>query len=151
VAALAAAALLGFAPPGALAQGDRPEVPYLGAVLTGGGIVSAVGASWSAPGLNEIVSTELLAQVPLPAGTLKNLRVFVKPTGQNGGAAVFTLRVNGADTPLTCVVGVVGPCIAPLAVAVEDGDLVVLRALNQLLQNGLPFPAFAFTYSIELE
>ena len=53
-----------------------------GTLLTGGG-TAPFGVSYTAPGLADGLATFSEASVPMPAGTLKNLRVYLKGISPN--------------------------------------------------------------------
>ena len=73
------------------------------------------------------MTSEPEAQYPAPrAGTLRNLRVQLSVPPQ--GTRTFTLRVNAANTAMTCAIG--GPsaqsCSSSASHAVTAGDLLSL-------------------------
>lgn len=126
-------------------------------ILSSSGQLSGSGSQvegFSAPGGSQTMppdfpSTgmgETAAQVVMPAGTIKNLRVVVVPHGvSNSGTVDFVVRINGADTPVSCQVSGSGQADSGVAtVTVSDGDLVSVKVHN-LLQGNV---SVNFTYSI---
>jgi hypothetical protein len=77
---------------------------------------------------NNIAGISPVGCVSPRAGTLKNLRVRHCLTG-TGGAIVYTLRVNGVDTALTCsaTAGSAGATDIVHTVAISAGDVLDLK------------------------
>jgi hypothetical protein len=75
---------------------------------------------------------ETLVQNVIPApGTVKNVYVFVETAPTAGRSWTFTLRRNGADTPVTCTIlgdGVLRTCSDTInSEAFAAGDLISIR------------------------
>ena len=66
------------------------------------------GPGWTtttAPDYPDTGEGEAATQIRMAAGTLKNLRVHVQTQNvPSGGSLIATVRINGADTALTCTV-----------------------------------------------
>jgi hypothetical protein len=96
--------------------------------LMGGG--SDYEASWfNSPGGNPLPQPQVAFRIPMPvAGNVNNLKVHVT-LNTRGGATVYTVWKNGADTGLTLSVGAgaTGDFSASGAVAFAAGDLISLR------------------------
>jgi hypothetical protein len=120
---------------------------------TQGGTVT----NWTSPGLANVFGPdfpntglgEQSAQLNMPAGTLSRLRVRV--TTQNApSSGTFTLmvRVNGADTQLTCTLNGTGECNAGNKVkGLNNNSLLAVRASNNFVGSG----TFAWNYSMLLD
>jgi hypothetical protein len=98
-------------------------------------------------------TTELDAEYVMPAGgTLSNLRVLIQvATVQDADALAFTLRVNGADSALTCTVGGTAgdrSCSdTSNTVSVSAGDLVTLQVVANSSFNTLGNCAWTFVWN----
>jgi hypothetical protein len=138
---MAAAALAGaglgawlFAGPPARALENNSQI-ISGGVGIGGGTVFVTpsgpgnSADFPSAGIGESV-----AQAPFPAGTLSKLRV--KLFTQNvptGGSLSVMVRVNGADTTLTCSLTASGVCTSGNKTkSVNNNGLVALRLTSDL-------------------
>jgi hypothetical protein len=134
------------------ADAGRPTAPFVGAVLTGGGTDNLGAVAFVGPGGGPFSANEAFTQTVLPGGTIRNLRVFLRPIGHVAGSATFTVMINGEETSLTCATSG-GPCVAPVEVTILDNAPVTVRLVNGLLSSlEPPEPAtlVSFTYSFEL-
>jgi hypothetical protein len=63
------------------------------------------------------------------AGTLRNLFVRHNTPGGNGGVIVYTVRVNGVDTPITVSLASTGLVASDLVnvAAVAQGDEISIK------------------------
>jgi hypothetical protein len=78
-------------------------------------------------------------QIRLPEGTLSRLSIRVRTaTAATGGSYVVTVRINGADTALTCTVTGQADCTtaANVTVPVNDGDRLALEITSTLANEG---------------
>lgn len=125
--------------------------------LAGGASGNGAGTRFTAPGLSNIYGVdfpganlgEQAAQVRMPDGTLRKLKVTVVPDGsQTSGSVTVTVRVNGNDTDLTCSVDFTGgDCKATgIDVVLLSDDRLAIKVVSTL--NG---GFWAFTYSVRLE
>jgi hypothetical protein len=123
-------------------------------IITGGGSAggtifmvpsgSQYGPDSPGPGLGESS-----ASVPFPSGTLSKLRVNLT-TGNvpTGGSLTVMVRVNGADTNLTCTLTASGICTSGnKAKALNNNALVALRVVSDLTDAG----GQNLTYSLQLD
>jgi hypothetical protein len=145
---VAAAALAGvslgawlFAGPPARALEDTAHIIVgLAGVGGGTGFLSPSGGGFN---------TEAKSQTPFPAGTLSKLRV--KLTTDNvptGGSFTLMVRVNGADTNLTCSLTASGICTSGnKAKALNNNGLVGIRIDSDLTDAG----GTAVTWSFQLD
>lgn len=151
-ATVAAAALLltGSNPAGAAGATDR--------VLTGGfSAGNATPVLWTSPGLSNVYGNdfpdtgegESSAQLRMPEGVLRRLRVSLKDRAQTSGTVTVTVRVNGFDTALTCSVQTVGNCGTPANVEVQlaAGDLLAIRIANNLVNED----GVLLTYTLQFD
>jgi hypothetical protein len=125
-------------------------------ILTGGNSGSGAGTRYTAPGLGNIYGAdfpatglgESAAQIRMPAGTLKKLKITLVTDGaQTSGQLTVTVRVNGIDSALTCSVDFEGAqCKSPEFVTLLNDDRVALQ-VSSTLNTG----SWAFTYSVKLE
>jgi hypothetical protein len=66
------------------------------------GAITANGTSYLAPGNGATQANEIKARIPRP-GILKNLYVWQRvASGLAGRTDIYTIRVNGVDTTITC-------------------------------------------------
>ena len=145
-AALAAAMLVVAAPARALDDAQQ--------LLVGGNSGSASSVRYTAPGLANIYGAdfpgtglgEQAAQIRMTAGTVGKLRVNVVTQGTaTSGGVTITVRVNEADTILTCAVGTAGgECgSGGKAIAVANGDRLAVKVASTLDQG-----VWAFTFTL---
>jgi hypothetical protein len=125
-------------------------------VLSGGGTIgaqtlftspgnsTAIGIDFPAAGLGEIG-----AQVLMPAGTLSKLRVKITTeTAPSSGALTVMVRVNGADTVLTCQLAATGQCSSGNKVkGLANNSPLAIRVANNLVDSG----QVAYTYSLQFD
>ena len=126
-----------------------------GQVLTGGFNQGAAfangftGPGWTttlAPDYPDTGEGEAAIQIRLPAGTLSNLRVHVQTQNvPSSGSLIVMVRINGADTALTCSVTTTGDCTSTASVAIKDNDRLALEITNSFPDEG----NWTLTYSIE--
>ncbi len=123
-------------------------------ILASGNLTTTTGTRWvglfGPDTLNLWTATEALATAPwLAAGTFRNLHIkcLVAPGGAT--AHVFALRVNGADSALTCTVSGVATTGSDIAndVVVAVGDSV---SLQRDATGGSPATSIIF-WSMEFE
>ena len=82
-----------------------------------------------------------LFQVTAPRdGTLRNMFVRHNSPNGNGGAIVYTLLVNGADTALTVSLASTGSTasLTGVEVAVSQGDLLAMRVTKAAAVGSTP-------------
>jgi len=90
---------------------------------------------------------EQAASIRMPAGTVGALRVNV--TTQNvpdSGTFSVMVRLNGADTLLTCQVAGTGFCTKLANVTVRNNDLLAIRASNNFVNAGSMTYSYTMTY-----
>ena len=127
-------------------------------LISGGSNQSEGVTAWTAPGLANTYTTdfpsaglgESSAQLNMPAGTLSRLRVKVT-TAAAPASGSFTLmvRVNGADTTLTCSVAGTGQCNAGNKVkGLLNNSLLAIRTSNTFTGTG---GSIGYTYSMLLD
>jgi hypothetical protein len=146
VSTLAAALLCGYGATDASAQ----------QLLTGGNSGSGAGTRYTAPGVGNIYGAdfpatglgESAAQIRMPAGTLKKMKVTLVPDGaQTSGQLTVTVRVNGSDSALACSVDFEGgECKIPESVTLVSDDRIAIQ-VSSTLDTG----SWAFTYSVKFE
>jgi hypothetical protein len=101
--------------------------------LTGGSITEYIGMF----GANCAGANEADAQLAMPSnGTVQELHATVDQPVGGGNSIVFTVRKNGASTPVTCTIsGTARSCSDPSnAVGFTTGDLISV----QMAETGLP-------------
>ena len=112
-------------------------------LLVGGTSGSASGTRYGAPGLantynDDFPATglgESAAQIRMTAGTLGKFRLAVVTEGTaTSGTVTVTVRLNGANTVLTCSVGTDGGDCGSggKAIAIADGDKIAIRVVSTL-------------------
>jgi hypothetical protein len=103
------------------------------------------GLSFAGPGMSNVFGEnfpgtglgEQAGSIRMPAGSLSRLRVNV--VTQNAPASGFLrvmLRINGANTTLTCIVTGTGTCNRNPAVAVPNNAMVTFRVSNNFVGSG---------------
>jgi hypothetical protein len=123
-------------------------------LLTGGNSGSAGGTRFTAPGLGNTYNAdfpgtglgESAAQIRMTAGVLSKLRVKVVTEGtQDSGTVTVMVRLNGADTELTCSVGIAGgECGAGgKSITILNGDLLAIRVASTYNEG-----FWAYTYTL---
>ena len=133
-----------------------PTVSQAAQVLSGGGVMADPGVAFTSPGLllydaNIPVpgAGEKAVQLRMPPGTLSRLRVRVI-TGNvpSSGSLSVTVRINGADSVLTCSVAGTGNCSNAGSVTLPTAN----KRLSIRIANGLVAAGnTAFTYTVEFE
>ena len=89
---------------------------------------------------------EAATQIRMVAGTLKNLRVHVQTQNvPSSGSLTLTVRINGANTALTCTVTATGDCTSTASVSINDNDRLALEITNSFPDEG----NWTLTYSIQ--
>jgi hypothetical protein len=84
----------------------------------------------------------------MPAGSLSRLRVnVVTQNVPSSGFLRVMLRINGANTTLTCIVTGTGVCNRNPAVAVPNNAMVTFRASNNFVGSG--FVAWSATMEFD--
>ena len=132
---LAGAVLTAATPARALDDGEQ--------LLVGGNSGSAGGIRYTAPGLANIYGAdfpgtglgEQAAQIRMTAGTLEKLRVNVVTQGNaTSGNVAVTVRINEADTVLTCTVGTAGGDCGSggKSIAIANGDKLAVEVASTL-------------------
>jgi hypothetical protein len=113
-------------------------VPFFGS--TAGRNISSTTATRYA-GIGDDDATETVVQLPLPvSGTLRNLRVRASVAPGAAGGSVqqwtFTVRINGANTALSCVVAETATACSDLAnsLLITEGQLISM----QIVPSGNP-------------
>ena len=143
VVALVGSALSSAVPARALDDGQQ--------LLVGGTSGSASGVRYGAPGLANTYNDdfpgtglgEQAAQIRMTAGTLGKFRANVVTQGNaTSGTVTVTVRINEADTILTCTVGTMGgDCgTGGKSIAIANGDKLAVQ-IDSTLDQGF------FTYS----
>ncbi|MEZ5288270.1 MAG: hypothetical protein R2712_26410 [Vicinamibacterales bacterium] len=96
---------------------------------TGQNITTSGGVFYSGPGVGESGPVVQNTQVPLPAGTLQNLRVHTSQGSFVGTTVTATININGADTGITCAITGISNACSDLVntVTVSADDLVTVR------------------------
>jgi hypothetical protein len=92
---------------------------------------------------------ESFAQVPFPAGTLSKLRARLMTTNvPAGGSLSVMVRVNGADTNVTCSVAAAGGICTSgnKAKALNNNALVALRITSDLVAAGNTFVFYTLQF-----
>jgi hypothetical protein len=104
------------------------------------------GLSYAGPGMSNVFGAdfpntglgEQAASIRMPAGSLSRLRVnVVTQNTPSSGFLRVMLRINGANTTLTCIVTGTGICNRNPAVAVPNNAMVTFRASNNFVGSGL--------------
>ena len=104
------------------------------------------GLSYAGPGMSNVFGAdfpntglgEQAASVRMPAGSLSRLRVnVVTQNTPSSGFLRVMLRINGANTTLTCIVTGTGICNRNQTVAVPNNALVTFRISNNFVGSGL--------------
>jgi hypothetical protein len=145
-----AATVFGARAAGAAGATDR--------ILTGGfSGGNAESTMWSAPGLSTVYGNnfpntgqgESSAQMRMPEGVLRRLRVSLKNRNQTSGTVTVMVRINGQNTVLQCSVATVGNCgtAADLQVPISAGDLLAIRIDNNLVNED----GVLLTYTLQFE
>jgi hypothetical protein len=134
------------APPAAAAQ-----------LLIGGSSTTENSTRFSAPGLGNQYTADFpgtglgeeAAQVRTIVGTLSKFRVRVRTaTNPSAGSFTVTVRVNGADTQLTCTLNGPGDCSAGNKVkALTNSSLLSVSASNDFADAG----SITYSYSMMFE
>ena len=153
------AALLGvglgawlFAAPSARALVDTAHV------VGGGGAVGEATTNFQSPGLGNIYSNdfpaaglgESAAQMLMPAGTLSKVRVKITTTtAPSSGAFTLMVRVNGADTVLTCQIpfGSTQCSTGNKTKGLLTNSPLAVRVTNNFVSSG----NIAFTYTMQFD
>lgn len=111
---------------------------------------------FSAPGMSNVYGADFpntgqgenAASIRVPAGTCRNLRVNVQAaSAPMSGSFRARLRVNGADTPLTCTTTGTGTCNSAQSVAVATNDKVTIKVSNTFVGSG----NLAWTATLEFD
>lgn len=119
-------------------------------LLTGGTTMNISvfdGAIYSGPGVGALYPTPQQVQVPLPTGTLQNLRVHTNANVFIGTTVSVYLNVGGSDLGFGCNISGIGNSCEYTATTfpVNAGDVLAVR----IEETGLNVPTFV-TYSVEL-
>jgi hypothetical protein len=146
-------ALWSFAAPPAGALNNRQQI------LSGGSSLnSTITTAWGAPGLQNAVTDDWPAaglgerstQIRMSGGGVLSL-LWVRITTQNvpsSGSLTVTVRVNDADTTLTCTVLASGQCQTGAAsVTIPNGARLAVRLDNAFVGAG----NFSYTYTMLLD
>jgi hypothetical protein len=124
-------------------------------ILIGGGSFGGVSPIYTSPGLanlygQDFPSTgkgETAAQARMSGGGVLSV-LFVRLQTQNvpsSGSLTVTVRVNGADTAMTCTVGGSGQCAYTAStVTINNGDRLAIQVTNDFTGAG----NLAFNYSL---
>jgi hypothetical protein len=147
-----ALAVWSLAPPPAGALNNRQQI------LTGGGSQTQGGLSWTAPGFSNVFGNdfpsagagETAAQLRMSGGGVLSLlwvRVNTATVPTSGNLTVM-VRVNGADTTLTCTVLASGQCQSGAAsVTIPNGARLAVRIANTFPDSG----NVAYSYTMLLD
>jgi hypothetical protein len=141
--------LLAATPAGALNDNEQ--------LLSGSGTSIGGATLWSSPGGTQYPDNfpapgkgESAAQLRMSAGVLSALRVkLTTQTTPSSGTLSVRVRINGANTALTCTVTAGGNCNSPngTTVAVAANDKLAVRISNN-------FPGgndIAYTYTLQFD
>jgi len=123
-------------------------------LLTGGNSGSGASTRFTAPGLGNLYGVdfpgtglgEAAAQIRMTAGVVSKLRVSIVTEGtQDSGTVTAMVRLNGANTELTCSVGIAGGDCGSggKSFAVLNGDQMAVRIVSTYNEG-----AWTFTYSL---
>ncbi|MEJ8570253.1 hypothetical protein [Microbaculum marinum] len=143
--------LVAAAPAAALDNGTQVltggfnQGPNVDTIFTSPGMTTALPPDYPSTGQGETA-----VQVRMPAGDLSNLRVHVvTQTIPVSGNLRVNLRINGANTVLTCKVTGTGDCATKKSkvVSIGKGDLLAIRIRSTLVDEG----NFTLTYSFEFD
>jgi hypothetical protein len=124
-------------------------------LLSGGGQVAENGLVFTAPGLSDQFGIndpsagkgEQAAQLRMPAGVLKTLRVnVVSELLPESGNFQVMVRLNGADTNLVCLVPGTGSCnkSGGTGLVINNNDRLAIRASSSLVNSG----GITYTYTL---
>jgi len=126
-------------------------------VVSGGSTLGRGLTRFTAPGLATIYQADFLgaglgesaAQILMPAGTLSKLRVkILTEAAPSSGSFTAMVRVNGADTVLTCQLSATGQCSSGnKSKALSNNALVAVRVSNNFPDSG----AVAFSYTLQFD
>ena len=64
----------------------------------------------------------------------------------DSGALTMTVRVNGADTVLSCQIAGTGFCTKNASVTVRNNDLLAIRISNNFVNSGITAHTYSLTY-----
>jgi hypothetical protein len=112
-------------------------VPFFGSTA-GRNISSTTQTRYAGIGDDDV--NETVVQLPLPvSGTLRNLRVRVSVAPDGGGGVqqwTFTVRINGVNTALNCVIAETATSCSNLvnSLVVTEGQLISM----QIVPSGNP-------------
>jgi len=91
---------------------------------------------------------ENAAQLRMPAGTLSRLRVRVRTqNAPTSGTLTVMVRINGANSTVTCSVSGTGNCNSPNAVAVPNNGRFAIQVNSTLADEG----NWTLTYTLEFD
>ena len=136
-AAIAATLMIGQGPAAALDDARQ--------VLTAGGSLTQGATLFTAPGLYTAYTAdfpntgqgESAASIRMPAGSMTALRVHVVTTNApSSGSFRARLRINGADTALTCQTMGTGSCTSQQVVTIHTNDLLAIMVSNTFVGSG---------------
>ena len=125
-------------------------------VLTGGHLMQAGQIVLTSPGYTQAQAEsdfnnqgEAFVQLLMPAGTLSKLRVKVTTaTAPTSGSFTLMVRVNGADTNLTCTVNGPGTCSTGTKVkALANNSRLAIKTTSNFVDAG----TIGYTYTMQLD
>lgn len=125
-------------------------------ILTAGSSQGQGTVQFTGPGMSNVYTPdfpntglgEQAASIRFPAGSLSNLRVnVVTSSAPSSGMFRARVRINGADTTLSCMVTGTGICTRVPAIVVHANDLVTLKVENTFVGSG----SLAWTASMEFD
>jgi len=125
-------------------------------LLVAGNAQGEAATQFAGPGMSNVYGVdfpntgqgEQAASIRMSAGSLSNLRVnVVTATVPASGMLRVKLRINGADTAMTCMVTGTGICNRTSAVSVATNDLVTLMVYNTFVGSGV----LSWTATIEYD
>jgi hypothetical protein len=126
-------------------------------VLSGGSTLGEFQTRFTAPGLAAVYDPDIpapglgegAAQIVMPAGTLSRLRVKMQTAAfPTIGSFTAMVRVNGADTALTCSLNAPGTCSTGGKVkGLNNNALLAVRVSNTFTDSG----AITFSYTLQFD
>jgi len=121
-------------------------------LLSGGQSTTANSTRFTAPGVGGHYSADFAggrgeeaAQIRMPAGVLRNLKVHVMTESiPASGSLRVRVRIDGANTVLTCQVAGTGDCAKNKAVNVPAGGRLAISSSNTFVGAG----AIAYSFTL---
>jgi hypothetical protein len=125
-------------------------------VLTGGHLMAAGQIVLTSPGFTQAQAEsdfsnqgEAFVQMLMPAGTLTRLRVKVTTeTAPSSGSFKLMVRINGADTNMTCNVTGPGMCTTGTKVkTIPNNARLAIKTTSDFVDAG----TIGYTYTIQFD